>query len=317
MFQVLIREAVAARVRKPNSGPVASCPRIEEDVLVPISIIIPAHNEAQVIGRLLSNLLEGAGSDELEVIIVCNGCSDDTAERARRFGNRVRVIETPTPGKSHALNLGEGAARFFPRFYVDADVVLTLDVVREVVRVMEQSGVLAAAPVMRFDLTARNWFVRAYYEVWARMPYIQEGLVAGAYALTEAGRSRFDRFPDLTADDAFVRLHFRPHERATVHSCSFVVVPPATLWTLIRIKTRSHFGNRQLQAVRPELIPNRGRSHFGALMRMGLRPANWPRLAVYGFVKCVAWGRGAWRHRFGDHAAWDRDESSRVGPVTT
>ena len=48
----------------------------------PVSVIIPAHNEESVIGRCLAAMLEGAQPGELEIIVVCNGCSDRTGEKA-------------------------------------------------------------------------------------------------------------------------------------------------------------------------------------------------------------------------------------------
>src|SRR4029453_13779336 len=90
------------------------------------SIIIPAHNEESVIRRGLHAVLDGAAPGELEVIVVCNGCSDATADVAREFGIAVRVIETDVPSKSNALNLGDAAATRFPRFYLEADGTLDL-----------------------------------------------------------------------------------------------------------------------------------------------------------------------------------------------
>ncbi|MET8156568.1 glycosyltransferase [Sphaerisporangium sp. NPDC005289] len=84
------------------------------------SVIIPAHNEARVIGRLLSRLLAEASKDEFDVVVVANGCDDDTASVARGFG--VRVVETPVPSKREALRLGDEAAAAHPRVYVDADI---------------------------------------------------------------------------------------------------------------------------------------------------------------------------------------------------
>ncbi len=72
-----------------------------------ISVIIPAHDEGSVIARTLEAMTNGAAPGELDVIVVCNGCTDDTAAVARRFGPPVRVIETDIAGKSHALNLGD------------------------------------------------------------------------------------------------------------------------------------------------------------------------------------------------------------------
>ena len=67
-----------------------------------ISIIIPAHNESDVIRRCLESALAGVKSGELEVIVVCNGCLDNTAELARTFGECVTVIETDVASKSNA-----------------------------------------------------------------------------------------------------------------------------------------------------------------------------------------------------------------------
>ena len=92
-----------------------------------ISVIIPAQNEARSIGRGLASLLDGLVDDELQIVVVCNGCTDDTAEIARRFGPPVEVVETPVASKSAALRRGEEIATGFPRFYVDADVELPLE----------------------------------------------------------------------------------------------------------------------------------------------------------------------------------------------
>ncbi len=92
-----------------------------------ISTIIPAHNEANVIERCLDPLAKGMVSGELEVIVVCNGCTDQTAHLAGGKSKHIRVVETEVPSKSVALNLGDNVACGFPRFYLDADVILRLD----------------------------------------------------------------------------------------------------------------------------------------------------------------------------------------------
>ena len=45
---------------------------------MPVSVVIPAHNEETVIGRCLAALFAGAGEGELDVVVVCNGCRDGT-----------------------------------------------------------------------------------------------------------------------------------------------------------------------------------------------------------------------------------------------
>jgi glycosyltransferase involved in cell wall biosynthesis len=277
-----------------------------------ISVIIPAHNEANVIGRCLCAILDGAAPGELQVIVACNGCTDQTADIARGFGAAVEVIETSVASKSHALNLADQAAHGFPRFYVDADVVLHHDAIVKVADVLRNGNVLAAAPSVKFDMTDRPWTVRAFYSVWSRLPYLRSGMGgSGVCALSEAGRRRFESFPRLTADDAFTRLHFTRQERQTVESCCSIVSTPRSLGSVVDIKTRSHFGNHELRQQFPQLRKNEEVNHIWPLTRLALNPRLWPALTVYIYVKVVTRARMRWKYAHGNHGTWERDESSR------
>src|SRR5690349_17015586 len=90
----------------------------------PASVVIPAHNEGTVIERCLDALFGGIDPAALDVVVACNGCVDDTAQRARLSGHPVRVLELGQASKAAALRAGDEAARYFPRLYLDADVVL-------------------------------------------------------------------------------------------------------------------------------------------------------------------------------------------------
>jgi glycosyltransferase involved in cell wall biosynthesis len=280
-----------------------------------ISVIIPAHDEEQVIGRCLSALLRDAGRDELDVVVVCNGCRDGTAAVARGFGPQVRVIETVVASKSHALNLGDQAARGFPRFYVDADIVVTADAIRAVADVLRHGPFLAASPRMTVDLTDRPWTVRAFYDVWMRLPYCRREIGSGVYGVSREGRTRFDRFPPITADDGFFRLSFRPEQRTVVDACCFTITPPRSVRGIVRIKTRSYFGGAELQRQFPALMCNESAHHGRALYKLSRRPTSWPALLVYGYVKVASRLCGRWRLLRGDHRTWERDDSSRQSPL--
>ena len=54
---------------------------------VSISVVIAAHNEEDVLGRCLDALLRGSRPTELEIVVVCNGCTDRTADVARGYGD--------------------------------------------------------------------------------------------------------------------------------------------------------------------------------------------------------------------------------------
>jgi glycosyltransferase involved in cell wall biosynthesis len=56
------------------------------------SVILPASNEAALIGHCLNALLasEWTRSESVEIVVVANGCTDDTADQAR-------VLQTGLP----------------------------------------------------------------------------------------------------------------------------------------------------------------------------------------------------------------------------
>lgn len=277
-----------------------------------ISVIIPAHNEANVIRRCLEALTRGAEPGELDIVVVCNGCSDDTASIAQSVGGAVRVIETDVASKPQALNLGDREVSGFPRFYVDADIILPIDSVRKVATVLEDGGGLAAAPGMDINLTRRSWLIRAYYRVWLQLPYSHTGMIgSGVYALSQAGRARFDRFPDIIADDGYVRLLFKTHERLTVSSCQFVITPPKTLGELVAIKTRGQLGNIELWNSYPDLATHNQNNIGSDLIALVVKPKWWPALVVYLYVKTLTRLKANWRYRFGKQRKWERDDSSR------
>src|ERR1700722_1791397 len=85
-----------------------------------ISIIIPAHNEQATISRLLTLLLAEADPGEFDLVVVCNGCTDATAEVASGFGADVRVLEISEASKRVALQVGNENAYSPSRIYVDA-----------------------------------------------------------------------------------------------------------------------------------------------------------------------------------------------------
>jgi len=273
-----------------------------------VSIVIPAHNEEQVIGRCLAALVGTTLIDDAQVIVVANGCIDGTADRARLFPG-VQVLEMPAANKAAALNLGDEHAVGFPRFYVDADVELAIGAICGVASVLERDEVLVAAPSMAVDLSECPWSVRAFYEFWARLPYATSGHIGGAYGMSEAGRSRFDLFPDAIADDLFVRSLFAPAEVAIVRDHCFIVYPPKTLRSLVKVRSRVLAGNMQIRRRWPESLPPLGSRPFRSVVT---RPRLWPEAAVYTSVYAAARIRAEWKLRYGDVHAWERDETART-----
>ena len=133
----------------------------------------------------------GAERGDLEILVVANGCTDDTAEVATAFGPPVQVPTVPVPSKREALTAGNEAATGFPRVYLGADVELGADDIWALARALNTPGVLAVGPAREMDLARSAWPVRWYYDIWARLPGVRDGLFGrGVIAVSEEGCKR-------------------------------------------------------------------------------------------------------------------------------
>src|SRR5580698_2447543 len=127
-----------------------------------VSIVVPAHNEASNIRRVLTGLLEQRTSFAhiVEIVVVASGCTDDTASLARdigrgRPGMHVHVQER-REGKVAAINMY--LRRRDPRAEVivlcSADLDVKPDVVEKMVCFLRDNagvGMVGARPVPNND----------------------------------------------------------------------------------------------------------------------------------------------------------------------
>lgn len=278
-----------------------------------LSVILPAHDEAAVIERVLRGLLAGADG-RLEVIVVANGCRDATAALARAVDPAIQVIEIAEASKTAALNAGDDATALFPRVYVDADVEVDATTLLALAAVLDAELALVASPRLELDLREVNRWVRAYYDVWQLSAFRQSGHIgSGIYALSEYGRERFGRFPPLIGDDRFVQGLFASSERATLLNHAFTVHPPRTLRALIARGGRIAAGNQQLRdAGLAGSAPGTTTSFTQLLSRVARRPELWGAFAVYCFVQLRTRRSAARRLATESTIRWTRDETSRV-----
>ncbi len=265
-----------------------------------------------MIGRLLERLTSAAEPGELEVIVVANGCADDTAAIAAGFGPPVKVLTMDAASKRTALRAGDDAAKGFPRVYVDADVELGIEDLRALGDAVSRPGILAAAPERVLAMTGRPWAVRWYYEVWTRLPEVRRGLFGrGVIAVGEAGHARIISLPPLLADDLAASLAFTAAERVVVPRARVVVHPPRTLADLLRRRIRATQGVAQIErdAGAPDSTARTQLSDLVAMARG--KPSLAPKIVVFLAVTVAARMRVRRVVRRGDYSTWLRDESSR------
>jgi len=275
------------------------------------SVVVPAHNEAASLSRLLRGLLGSAALDELEIVVAANGCSDNTEAVASSFGPPVRVVATSRASKTEALNLGDEAASCFPRFYVDADVELDMTVLREVAAALSVGPALIASPAVAVRTKSSSWPVRAFYRVWSELPSVRGDVVGrGVYAVSRQGRRRFEEFPDLIADDHFVRTRFQPSERAVVSGSKSYVDAPRTFRALVRRQARVRAGNRYVDGLHGTHAEDR-RGARGMWAVVSAEPARILDVPAYLAVAAASRFRSRRLHRGAD--PWGRDDS-RAAP---
>ena len=285
-----------------------------------VSVVIAAHDEAAVIGRCLAALDRQQGVCQVHVVVVANGCHDDTAAVAERAG--ATVISLPDPGKSAALVVGDAAAAGFPRIYLDADIELPPHALAATEQVFAQdSTVLAAAPRRHVVSTGSSLLVRAHMAVSGRLPAYRNSLFGrGMIALSEEGRRRFAHFPGVVADDLFLDSLYAPGEKRQIDSVDVGIVAPATTRALLRRLVRVRRGNADLRAATAGSVDGDAR-HEQHQVRRSDRLA-WltevvlpePRLVPAGLVYVSLTSLAAVLAKLGSRGAvaWGQDTTTRT-----
>lgn len=230
---------------------------------VACSILIPAHNEVGYIEPCLEALLASDPTGAaVEVIVMANGCSDDTVGVSRKYtdgfmakGWALTVLDLTQGGKMGALNAGDAAARHGARIYVDADVVVSQSLIAQLAAVLDDSAPRYASggPIVQASGSA---FTRIYARFWASLPFVTHGVPGfGVFAVNATARTRWGGFPDIISDDTFVRLSFTPQERHRV--------PATYTWPmiegagpLIRVRRRQDIGVAEVKELFPALWAN-------------------------------------------------------------
>jgi glycosyltransferase involved in cell wall biosynthesis len=273
------------------------------------SVVIPAHNEEMAIARLLTALVGTRGSGEFDIVVVCNGCTDRTAEAAQAFGPDVRVLELAQPSKAKALRAGDQVTARFPRLYIDADVVIDDIGVRALVDALQCNGIEASAPARRLRRAESSRLVRRYYDVWEQLPQVRSGLFGrGVIAVTERGFQRIRALAPVMSDDLAVSEAFLERERAIVPEATVQIWLPQSLRGLIRRRIRVHTGVVQIDRFvgRPE----HDKTSLRDLTELGRRtPSLLPGILVFLAVALASRAGARRRARRGDVTTWLRDDS--------
>ncbi|MEU4462964.1 bifunctional polysaccharide deacetylase/glycosyltransferase family 2 protein [Streptomyces sp. NPDC024017] len=104
-----------------------------EPITEPVSVLVPAYNEAKCIEQTVRSLV--ASDHPIEVLVIDDGSSDGTARIVENLGlPGVRVVRQLNAGKPAALNRGIANARYDLIVMMDGDTVFEPTTVRELVQ---------------------------------------------------------------------------------------------------------------------------------------------------------------------------------------
>lgn len=286
----------------------------EDPDLPPVSIVVPAYNEAEVLGEAIESLL-ALDYPTYEIMVVDDGSTDATLEVATRYeggagGVPVTVLTQENAGKAAALNLGIQRARHPFLFCMDADSHLEPDTLRMAAPRFRDPDVGAVAGNVKVE-NRDSWLTRLQaleYIEGLNLPRRAQGFVAAVNivpgpvgffrrsALEEVGYYDTDTYAedaDLTLKLITAGWKIVYEERAVAWTHA-----PATLLDLIQQRYRWTRGI--LQALRKRkrvlLTPFPDFPLWLSALEMGFEAIVWPILNIYAHlffaVVALAFGRG-------------------------
>ncbi len=263
-----------------------------------ISVIVPANNEEAYIAACLEAILAQETARAVEVVVAANGCTDRTLDIVlsyrMRFSERgwvLKLLDIEKPGKPNALNSADAAASGAERIYLDADVIMSPTLVEEIAAALELNRPVYASGRMRIA-AAKSWATRAYGRIWARLPFVTQGVPgAGLFAVNAAARARWESFPEIISDDTYVRLKFAPEERVLVEA--FYEWPLVEgIAALVRVRRRQNRGVEEVYKFYPELMENKEKNSLTVGQAGGIAFADPLGFLVYAGVSVVQTGAG-------------------------
>ncbi len=255
-----------------------------------VSILLPVRNGQRWISRKLRSLAAlDYPQQHIEVIVVCDGCEDKTAELARSFpAGNISVVTIPASGKAVALNEGMKHATGEILFLTDVRQQVAPDCLRNLVSCFADPsvGAVTGELVLSPGRTPAEADAGLYwrYEKWIRRNLSRIDSLLGATGAVYAIRTALARplRPGTLLDDVELPLGAFFAGYRIVHEESAVAYDdPAPLGTEFIRKVRTLAGNYQTLMAHPGLLGFRNRMwiHFVS-HKVGRLVLPWAILAI-------------------------------------
>lgn len=186
-----------------------------EGTVPTVTVAIAAYNEAEVIADKLRSCLNQDYPGRLEVVLVSDGSSDATVERARGIRDaRIEIVDLQeNVGKASALNAALARANGDVVVLTDARQPLDTEAVAYLVSHFHDASVGAVSGDLRYDRELESGLQRALHRYWDYEKRIRLGearlhsCVGATGALYAIRRSLWEDLPaGLLLDDVYTPM---------------------------------------------------------------------------------------------------------------
>ena len=135
------------------------------------TVVVPAHNEGKYVVRCINSIKRAADhfGRPVEIIVVCNRCTDKTMELAQANGARTLINEQRCIAA--VRNTGIKAARGRYILTIDCDNRMTKGTIKEAYRLLKSGKYIGGGAPIRF-------------ERYSLPLYLNDYMCRGAFALT-------------------------------------------------------------------------------------------------------------------------------------
>jgi cellulose synthase/poly-beta-1,6-N-acetylglucosamine synthase-like glycosyltransferase len=176
-----------------------------------VTVLLPVHNGGKWLERKLQSLLQqNYPLERVDVVVISDGSTDNTADVARQFSDRgVQLLTVPKGGKASALNAGMEIATGEIAFFTDVRQPLERDCLRNLVSRFAdpQVGAVCGELIILDGETQEELSVGLYWklEKWIRKQLSATGsLLVVTGCLYAARRALIEPLPpDALGDDIF------------------------------------------------------------------------------------------------------------------
>ena len=165
---------------------------------IAVSIIIPAHNEEKYVARCIGSVKKAAERVKcgVEIIVVCNRCTDRTAEIAAQNG--ASVVYDECRCIASVRNTGINAARGKVIITIDCDNRMTKDTIREVLGMLNSGKFIGGGAPIRFE---RYSFPLLLNDIMCRVGFRLTGLYCGIFWAEKSSFDAVGGFADKKAGE--------------------------------------------------------------------------------------------------------------------